>query len=991
MRGRRQAARLRTYVSALRQALGPADRTEPPLLCTVPGGYQMRLSPADLDLLTFEELAAQGRQALTDGRPGLAAERLRRALGLWRGRPFEDVALDPALDQALGTELVRLEERRLAAQETWIDSQLALGHHGDLLAELGALVAEEPLRERLQAQWMLALYRSGRQADALRAYRELRRQLVHELGVEPSPPVQRLHRQILAGHAGLAPPADAPAGPPGAPSGASPGGPSGVVSGGPSGAASGPSGGLSGAASGVASGVASGGPAGAPAVPRQLPRDIASFTGRAAELAHLLALAHPADRPDAPAPGAGAPASGPGVPVIGAIRGMAGVGKTTLAVHAAHLLADRFTDGQLFVDLHGFTQGVAPVDPADALDQMLRSLGVPGEQISHDLDSRAALYRTRLAGRRVLILLDNALGEAQVRPLLPGTPGCLTLITSRRRLAGLDDVRTLSLEVLPPGDALTLFTRTAGEQRLAGQPPGLLTEIVELCGRLPLAIRIAAARLRVRPGWTPADLAGRLRDHQHRLSELEVGQLSITATMDLSYHHLSPGRQGMYRLLGLHPGPDIERHAAAALAGTTPQHAGHLLDDLVDAHLLQEPVPGRYRFHDLVRTHATATLADEDADADRRTALMRLFDHYIRTASAAVDTAHTYETDHPVRARGQDARSGAPGDRARASEWLDAELTNLLATAAYAARHGWPAHALHLWASLHRHLHTRAHYTHARTLHGNALHAARVLADRDRELAALCGLGDVHLAQGRFGRAADYFERALEIARVTGNRDGELGALCGLGHVHRAQGWFGRAADCFERALEIARVTGNRDGELGALCGLGHVHRAQGWFGRAADHFEQALKIADVTGSRDGELRALTGLGITHLMRGEHRPATDCYRRALRIARRIGDRNAQFEGLYGLGRVHQATGRPDRAFTYHRTALDIAHDLGHPAGQVRALHGLARAHRDLGRHEEARELWRRALDILTDLGVPEVEEISAEEIYAHLRDPDRRS
>ncbi|MEZ0074663.1 BTAD domain-containing putative transcriptional regulator [Planotetraspora sp. GP83] len=928
---RTAAVALRTYVSTLRQVLGLADRTGPPLLSTVPSGYQLRVSTADLDLLTFEELAAQGQQALTDGQPLLAAERLRRALALWRGRPFEDVALDPRL----GVELIRLEERRLAAQETWIESQLALGHHGDVLAELGALVAEQPLRERLQAHWMLALYRSGRQAEALRAYRDLRRHLVQELGIEPSPPLQRLHRQILNGHADLAPPAGV-----------------GGVHPGP------------------------------PVVPRQLPRDIGSFTGRVAELAYLRALADQADgaeRPDR--------TDRSGAPMISAIDGMAGIGKTTLAVHAAHRLADRFADGQLFVDLHGFTQGVSPVDPVDALDQMLRALGVPGEQIPHELDARAALYRTRLAGRRVLILLDNAAEEAQVKPLLPGAPGSLVLITSRRRLTGLEDVRPLSLDVLPRADALDLFSRTAGEQRLAGQPPGLLSEIVELCGRLPLAIRIAGARLRARPGWTLAHLAHRLRDHRHRLGELEVGRLSVTATMDLSYHHLSPERQDMYRLLGLHPGSDFERYAAAALAGTTLQHASRLLDDLVDAHLLQEPVPGRYRFHDLLRTHATATLADEDTDGDRRTALTRLFDHYIQTASAAMEIAHPYEAaGRPPRVREPGGLIPVLGDQASAVEWLDAELTNLLATAVHAARHGWPAHALHLSATLHRHLHTGAHYTYVRTLHSNALHAARALGNRAREVAALCGLGDVHITLGQFSPAAQYFERALEITHATLDREGEITALCGLGHVRRAQGHFGRAAEYFQRALQIAHATGDRDGELNALCGLGRVHRHKRRYGEAADHFERALRIARATGNRVGELRALTGLGFTHLVRGEHRPATDYYQRTLKIARQIGDRNSQFEGLYGLGWIHQATGHPDEALTHHQAALDIARDLGHPADQARALHGLARAHRDLGRHEKARKQWQRALDILTGLGVPEAEDTSTEEIYAHLGD-----
>ncbi|MBP2708426.1 winged helix-turn-helix domain-containing protein [Microbispora sp. RL4-1S] len=680
---RTAAVALRTYVSALRQVLGLADRVEPPLLSTVPGGYQMRVSAADLDLLAFEELADQGQRALGDGLPVLAAERLRRALALWRGRPFEDVPLDYRME----AELVRLEERRIAAQEMWIESQLALGHHAGVLPELGALVAEHPLRERLQAQWMLALYRSGRQAEALRAYRDLRRRLVRELGVEPGPAVRRLHQQVLSGHADLSVPLRAHD----------------------------PAGAAQAAAQGTAPGPAVGAAVGAvlPAVPRQLPRDIVSFTGRAAELARLRALARPAD--------------GPPAPVVSVIDGMAGVGKTALAVHTAHGLADLYADGQLFVDLHGFTHGVSPVAPADALDQMLRALGVPGEQLPPDLDARAALYRTRLAGKRLLVLLDNAAEEAQVRALLPGTPTCLVLITSRRRLAGLEDVRPLSLDVLPRGDAVALFIRTAGRRRLAEASPELLAEIVELCGRLPLAIRIAAARLRVRSGWTPSHLAERLRDHQHRLGELEVGRLSVTSTMDLSYRYLGRGRQDMYRLLGLHPGPDFERFAAAALAGTTPYHAGRLIDDLVDAHLLQEPVPGRYRFHDLLRAHATATLADEDADADRGTALTRLYDYYVQTATAAVDGAHSRDAP-PCAERRAGVAVPDLRDRTRAMEWLDAELTNLLAAAVHAADHGRPGHALRLSATLHRHLRTGDLGRHEAAL-GRWRHALAVLTD----------------------------------------------------------------------------------------------------------------------------------------------------------------------------------------------------------------------------------------------------------------------
>lgn len=526
---------LRTYVSSLRQVLGLGENPRLPRLSTVPGGYQMHCAPTDLDLLAFEDLARQGRQALYDDQPAQAAELLRRALELWRGRPFEDVALDPDLR----LELIRLEERKLAAQEAWLGTQLDLGHHEDVLAELGALVAEHPLREMLWAQRMLALYRAGRRAEALRAYGDLRRHLVAELGVEPSPALQRLHVRILTGQVELPAPdrrADTTA-----------------------------------------------------VVPRQLPGDIGAFTGREPELAQLVTLA----------------AGGPDPRAISVIDGMAGVGKTALVVHAAHRLAGVHPDGHLFVDLHGYTQGMAPADPADVLDRLLRALGIPGEAIPHGLEARSALWRTHLAGRKVLVVLDNARSEAQVAPLLPGTPGCTVLITSRRRLAGLDDVRSISLGVLPPADAVALFTRTTTPERLAGEPHALVAEIAELCGRLPLAIRIAAARLRHRPGWALRHLAERLR-FRHDLSELTAGQRSVSATIDLSYRALGPDQQRMFRVLGLHPGTDIDTCVAAALDDVAVSLADRLLEDLLDANLLQQDVPGRYRLHDLVRTHAAA-------------------------------------------------------------------------------------------------------------------------------------------------------------------------------------------------------------------------------------------------------------------------------------------------------------------------------------------------------------------------------------------------
>lgn len=363
--------------------------------------------------------------------------------------------------------------------------------------------------------------------------------------------------------------------------------------------------------------------------PRQLPLDTTSFTGRASEVDRLLALVSDSG-------------SGSAV-VISAIDGMAGIGKTALAVRVGHQLAKRFPDGQVFIDLHGFTGAVAPVEPADALDRLLRTLGVPGERIPAGLDDRAGLWRSLLADRRLLIVLDNAATEAQVAPLLPGVPGCLVLVTSRNRLAGLEATQVVSLDTLPVADAVILFARIADEDQLATESRSLVLEAVQLCGRLPLAIGIAAARLRRHRAWTVADLVARLHDADQRLAELADGARSVAAALAVSYEHLSPGQQHLYRLLGLHPGPDIDTYAAAALANTTAGDAGRLLDNLLDAHLLVEPATDRYVLHDLVRAHAASTAATTDTEPDRRAAVGRLLDHYRHTAAAAMDVAHPYE------------------------------------------------------------------------------------------------------------------------------------------------------------------------------------------------------------------------------------------------------------------------------------------------------------------------------------------------------------
>jgi tetratricopeptide (TPR) repeat protein/DNA-binding SARP family transcriptional activator/DNA-binding transcriptional regulator YiaG len=685
-------------------------------------------------------------------------------------------------------------------------------------------------------------------------------------------------------------------------------------------------------------------------MPRQLPVPPQAFTGRAAELSDLEEI-HDAS-----------------TVVITAIDGMAGVGKTALAVQAAHQMVDRYPDGQLFLDLHGYTHGIVPMEPGEALERMLRALGVAGERIPADLDERAGLYRSRLADQRMLIVLDNAATETQVTPLLPGAPGCLVLVTSRRRLAGLDHTHTLSLDILPPADAVMLLRHTVGESRVAGQPPDLVAELVELCGRLPLAIRIAAARLRSHPTWDLAHLLRRLRHQQHRLVELAAGQRSVTAALDLSYQDLSADQQRTYRRLGLHPGPDIEPCAAAALLGSTLLEAGQLLEQLLEANLLQEPVPGRYRFHDLTRAHAASSATRDETERGRRAALDRLLDYYRHTASVAADAGYPYERERRPQVPPARTPSPALGDPAPALSWLDSELPNLLAATVYATEHSRSEHVLHLSTILRPHLRTRGPYHQAVTLHRQALTIARAAGHHAAQLEALIGLGHIHRLQGRHELATDHYQQALQLARTTGHRPGELDALAGLGRVHMRQGRYEQATDHLQQALQLARATGHRPGELDAMTGLGRIHLRQGRLEQATDHLQQALQLARATGHHTGKMDALTGLGHVHMRQGRLELATDHYQQALQLARITGHHTGEQNALTGLGRVHLRQRRYEQAADHYQQALQLARATGQHTGEQNALTGLGRVHLRQRRYEQATNQYQRLLNLADESG-----------------------
>ncbi|HEX6345244.1 ATP-binding protein [Umezawaea sp.] len=728
-----------------------------------------------------------------------------------------------------------------------------------------------------------------------------------------------------------------------------------------------------------------------------LPPDLAGFTGRAAEL----------DRLDRVPSGDGEPV------VISAIEGMAGVGKTRLAVHHAHRLLRREPfDRVLFVDLRGFHPDPAqpPADPAAVLDGFLRLLGVPGHEVPHDVTERAAVYRDRLAGTRALVVLDNAATEDQVRPLLPDSPGCTVLITSRRHLTDLKPAHHLAVDVFTPDEA-RWFLGDAVPDVPVGPSQDAVDRIAARCGHLPLALGLVAGHIRGTPDWTLSDHADRL-DERHRDRRLEGG---VEFALDLSYRNLPAQRRRLLRLVALHPGQDFDAHAAAALADTGLRTARTELDHLCDEHLLQATA-GRNAFHDLVRAHAALRAGDEDRPAERRAALTRLFDHYLATASAAMDTLFPAEAHHRPRVAPPATPAPDLSDPDAARDWLDTERPILVAVAAHSAHHGWPTHATRLSATLFRYF-TGGHFADAVAVHGHARHAARITDDPTAQAAALTNLGVAHLQMGGHGSAADCFARALPLFQQTGDRVGQARAVHNLGIVEQRLGRHESAREHYEQALELCGLTGDRTGEAGALNGLGMVefrlghhepsaeHHARALalfrevgdrigeansllnlgdvevaldrFDAAAEHLGQSLALYRRLGDRDGEAWTVDSLGTLDLRRGLPEAAADHYEQALLVHRETGERDGEAAALNGLGEAARAAGRAADAVTHHGAARAIAATTGARDQLARAHAGLGVAHQALGDTAAAREQHRLALALYTDLGMPEAELVRA--------------
>ncbi len=675
-----------------------------------------------------------------------------------------------------------------------------------------------------------------------------------------------------------------------------------------------------------------------------LPLDTPDFTGRDGEIARVLETATAAEQ----------------VVQIFAIDGMAGVGKTTFAVHVAHLLRDHFPDGQIYLVLNAHTAGHRPVDPADALAALLVTTGVPRDRIPETLPDRAVMWRAHLAGKRMLLLLDDAAGHDQVRPLLPGAAGSLVLITSRRHLSALDGSTSICLGVLPPEAAAALLIRIADRPDLDFQDAAV-TNLTELCGNLPLAIAMLARHLHHHPARSAAGLARYLEAARNRLEVMLAENLSVAATFDMSYQELTDDQQRLFRRLGLHPGTDIDPLAAAALDEITPSQARLGLDELFDQHLVEEPVSMRYRLHSLLREHAS-TLAATDGQAEREAAIARLMDYYVH-ATAEVGS-------HFSRGIGADGQARAevphPTSLAEAERWMEAERANLHAIVDLAAQMDWPEPAISIVTAMSDFLRTHGHWTNMSVLHLTALEAARRAGHKGGEIEVLTNLGTAQRLTGNCAAAAATISHALELCAERGDQAATAKALLALGAVQRRTADFKIATETLARALRIFQDVGDQAGEADAANELACAQRLTGDFAAAMAGHRRALDLYRQLGDEFGQAAASRYLGRVYATSGDIEAARSCYEQALELCRRLGDRLSEADTLNYLGFAHFLARDFSATAQAMTAALDLYVGLGHRFGQVKALNSLGDlyAGRDPAR---ARELYDQALAMARDI------------------------
>ncbi|MFD4030115.1 BTAD domain-containing putative transcriptional regulator [Streptomyces sp. NPDC058637] len=891
-------ATVRTYASRLRKTLGQDT------LVSESGGYAVRIHRDALDLTHAQDLAAEAEKARSGGDRWQARTLINKLLGLWDGQALASVPGPYADNQRTS-----LEEWRLQLTETRLDLDLEVGCHAEAVSELTALTAAHPLRERLRELLMVALYRSGRQAEALAVYADTRRLLAEELGVDPCPELAQLQRRILQADEDLARPADEPA------------------------------------------------PASAPVRPAQLPATVPDFTGRASfvrELGDRLATSEGS------------------VMAVSALAGIGGVGKTTLAVHVAHQARPHFPDGQLYVNLQG--AGARAAEPETVLGSFLRALGTADSAIPDSLDERAALYRSTLDGRRILILLDNAHDAAQIRPLLPGTAGCAALVTSRVRMVDLAGAHLVDLDVMSPEEALQLFTRIVGAERVDSEREAAL-DVVAACGFLPLAIRIAASRLASRRTWTVSVLAAKLADERRRLDELQAGDLAVKATFELGYGQLEPAQARAFRLLGLADGPDISLAAAAALLDLETHTAEDLLEALVDTSLVESAAPGRYRYHDLVRLYARACAErDEQVPAEREMALSRLLDFYLATAAGvyALERPGDRLADHrePTQYAGLTF-----ADRHDAQDWLYTEANSLLACVRQSSGRATLRRAVDLlWAAKDL-AESGANSKQYETAATAVRDLARAMGDNRAEGRALTTLTNVRLVAGRFDQAKQDAQRAMVLARAADDPLPNCWAPNDLGIIALYQNRHAEGESYLQQAITNFRADGNRPGEASALCNLSRIHLAMGRTSSAVTLAQQGIDIYDGLGHalRGANGRYALGLALTEL--GHLPDAAERLAEALAIFRDSRQRLWEGMTLFRLAEVDLAAHVPARAAVKAEQALAVLRGIGGEWRRGNVLTVLGKALRDIGQAGRAQVCWHEALVIYEGLGSSEAVEV----------------
>ncbi|MEU0672961.1 BTAD domain-containing putative transcriptional regulator [Streptomyces sp. NPDC006172] len=956
-----------THVSGLRRAL--AGTAGDGVIGTRSPGYVADLPPAAVDARRFEAAYAAGRQAALDGRAEEAVDTLEAAVRLWRGQD----ALEGLSQSFARVESMRLRELRLEAQEFRYSAELDLDRRTDLVAELVAHVAAHPLRERPRGQLMTALFRTGRVADALRSYDEGRRLLRTELGIDPGPELRALHQALLRadtavlGAPGRCRPAPAahtphlptqPADPARAP-GDDPPLPR------PRDGAELPH-----------------DTTGRRPAPSQLPPDVADFAGRSEQIAWATAVLERVRDPERTAP------------PIGVVSGRSGTGKTALAVHVGHRTAALFPDGRLFVDLRA--SDLEPVRTADALARLLRALGVDPDTPARDEEDLLGLYRTHIARRRVLLILDNAVNETLLRPLLPPGGGSAVLVTSRRRLVAIEGAAHLDLDVPSEAEALDLLARVAGPAR-PGVEPAQAAEIVALCGRLPLAVRVAGARLAARPHWTPARLAARLRDERRRLDELQAGDLEVRASLGLGYADLGAQEQRALRRLALMDLPDFAAWVAGPLLDVTADEAEEAVERLVDCYFVEvvrtdETGRTRYRIHDLAREHARERCLADDDHGEREAAVRRLVDRWLdmaRSAAArgpggasrlfpfAMGTAHEalYETLN-LASRSASPFSPRPEDQgahpaAAPTAWFGAEQRCLLAAVTHCAEHGMLDAARELAAALmaaSAALYNR--FDAWSRSHDVALEAARRGGDVEGEAWLLQGLGQLRLEQDRFDDAYALFAAALRLFEDRDVPRGRAQTLAGMGAARREQARFDEALTLLTAALAQNREPEDDAFTAHVLYGMGCVHRDQGRYEEAWDALSRSHQLYAAARDRHGEALTLRAQGLWHRARGELRAAESLLRRSLALFEETGDAYGVMYASQSLAKVEFRQGRMAESRERLDRCLDLTRERQDMFGEALVLRTLGEWHLAASDRPSATEDLRRALALWEKLDLP---------------------